>query len=67
MTRLPLALILVASVLGIGLATYEISLDCLARRGTFITFGNASGAVPASWYMKWGTGIACTERLLGSS
>lgn len=32
---------------GIGLATYEISLDCLARRGIFISFGNASGAVPA--------------------
>jgi NADPH2:quinone reductase len=30
---------------GIGLATYEISLDCLARRGVFIS--NASGAVPA--------------------
>ena len=36
-----------AVVDGIGLATYEISLDCLARRGIFITFGNASGAVPA--------------------
>jgi len=32
---------------GIGLATYEISLACLAQRGIFITFGNASGAVPA--------------------
>jgi NADPH2:quinone reductase len=27
---------------GIGLATWEISLNCLARRGIFVTFGNAS-------------------------
>jgi len=32
---------------GIGLATFEISMACLAQRGIFITFGNASGAVPA--------------------
>jgi NADPH:quinone reductase-like Zn-dependent oxidoreductase len=32
---------------GIGLATFDISMDSLARRGIFITFGNASGAVPA--------------------
>ena len=32
---------------GIGLATYEISLACTGQRGIFITFGNASGAVPA--------------------
>lgn len=35
-----------AVVDGIGLATWEISLACLARRGIFVTFGNASGAVP---------------------
>ena len=32
---------------GIGLATWEIALDSLARRGIFVSFGNASGAVPA--------------------
>eukprot|EP00563_Minutocellus_polymorphus_P001600 CAMPEP_0181041468 /NCGR_PEP_ID=MMETSP1070-20121207/11614_1 /TAXON_ID=265543 /ORGANISM="Minutocellus polymorphus, Strain NH13" /LENGTH=346 /DNA_ID=CAMNT_0023119579 /DNA_START=175 /DNA_END=1215 /DNA_ORIENTATION=- len=32
---------------GVGASTYEISLGCLARRGIFISFGNASGAVPA--------------------
>ncbi|KAL3792895.1 hypothetical protein HJC23_004820 [Cyclotella cryptica] len=31
---------------GVGKATYEISLNCLARRGLFVSFGNASGAVP---------------------
>jgi len=32
---------------GIGKDTYEISLQCLAKRGLFVSFGNASGAVPA--------------------
>lgn len=32
---------------GIGKDTYEISLKCLAKRGLFVSFGNASGAVPA--------------------
>jgi len=32
---------------GVGKSTYEISLQCLARRGLFASFGNASGAVPA--------------------
>mmetsp|Transcript_14105 Transcript_14105/g.21303 ORF Transcript_14105/g.21303 Transcript_14105/m.21303 type:complete len:361 (-) Transcript_14105:142-1224(-) len=31
---------------GIGLATFDISLNSLARRGIFISFGNASGAAP---------------------
>jgi len=31
---------------GIGKATYEIALESLAVRGIFISFGNASGAVP---------------------
>ena len=31
---------------GIGLATYETSIEVLARRGIFVSFGNASGAVP---------------------
>ena len=31
---------------GIGKATVDISLNSLARRGIFISFGNASGAVP---------------------
>ena len=32
---------------GIGLATWETSIESLARRGIFVSFGNASGAVPA--------------------
>lgn len=32
---------------GIGKATMDISIDSLARRGIFVSFGNASGAVPA--------------------
>lgn len=32
---------------GIGQSTVDISLDSLARRGIFVSFGNASGAVPA--------------------
>jgi len=31
---------------GIGKSTVDISLECLSRRGIFVTFGNASGAVP---------------------
>mmetsp|Transcript_25689 Transcript_25689/g.64824 ORF Transcript_25689/g.64824 Transcript_25689/m.64824 type:complete len:362 (-) Transcript_25689:171-1256(-) len=32
---------------GIGLNTWEISLNSLGQRGIFVSFGNASGAVPA--------------------
>ncbi|KAL3780432.1 hypothetical protein ACHAW5_003608 [Stephanodiscus triporus] len=32
---------------GVGLSTYEISLDCLSIRGLFVSYGNASGPVPA--------------------
>jgi len=32
---------------GIGKSTTDISIECLARRGIFVTFGNASGQVPA--------------------
>ncbi len=31
----------------VGRATWEGSLDCLRRRGLMVTFGNASGPVPA--------------------
>lgn len=31
----------------VGKATFERSLDCLAQLGTMVSFGNASGAVPA--------------------
>ena len=31
---------------GVGAATFDGSLECLARFGMMITFGNASGAVP---------------------
>lgn len=32
---------------GVGKATWEGSLDCLAPRGTIVSYGNASGEVPA--------------------
>ena len=32
---------------GIGKSTVDISIDSLSRRGIFVSFGNASGAVPA--------------------
>ncbi len=32
---------------GVGKATFEMSLDCLKRRGLHISYGNASGAVGA--------------------
>ncbi len=31
---------------GVGKATWEMSLDCLAPRGMMVSFGNASGKVP---------------------
>ncbi|THX07037.1 NAD(P)-binding protein, partial [Aureobasidium pullulans] len=31
---------------GVGKSTFDLSLDCLARKGTMASFGNASGAVP---------------------
>lgn len=31
---------------GVGKSTFDLSLDCLARKGSLISFGNASGAVP---------------------
>lgn len=31
---------------GVGKATFEGSLDCLARRGMLVSFGAASGAIP---------------------
>lgn len=35
-----------ASFDGVGKDTFQISLDSLARKGTLVSFGNASGAVP---------------------
>ncbi|KAI1177526.1 hypothetical protein F4777DRAFT_195900 [Nemania sp. FL0916] len=31
---------------GVGAATFDLSLECVARKGSMISFGNASGAVP---------------------
>ena len=31
---------------GVGKETFPASLDCLSPRGTFVSFGNASGSVP---------------------
>ena len=37
---------------GVGKSTVDISIACLARRGMFISFGNASGAVPPFSLLK---------------
>ncbi|KAI2640578.1 NAD(P)-binding protein [Hypomontagnella submonticulosa] len=31
---------------GVGKSTFDLSMDCLARKGSMVSFGNASGAVP---------------------
>jgi len=31
---------------GVGASTFDLSLDILARKGTLVSYGNASGAVP---------------------
>ena len=31
---------------GVGRSTFDLSLDCVARKGSLVSFGNASGAVP---------------------
>nr|POE51850.1 putative quinone oxidoreductase [Quercus suber] len=31
---------------GVGKSTFDLSLDCLGRNGSLVSFGNASGAVP---------------------
>ncbi|KAI0176344.1 NAD(P)-binding protein [Hypoxylon sp. FL1284] len=31
---------------GVGKATFDLSMTCLARKGTMVSFGNASGFVP---------------------
>ena len=36
----------VAAFDGVGRATFECSMRCLGRKGTMVTFGNASGPVP---------------------
>lgn len=37
---------------GVGASTADISLNCLARRGIWISFGNASGPVPPFSLLK---------------
>ena len=37
---------------GVGKSTADISISCLARRGIFVSFGNASGAVPPFSLLK---------------
>ncbi|KAF2861766.1 NAD(P)-binding protein [Piedraia hortae CBS 480.64] len=31
---------------GVGKSTFDLSLECVARKGTLVSFGNASGIVP---------------------
>jgi NADPH2:quinone reductase len=51
---------------GVGLSTSEISIKCLARRGIWISFGNASGAVPPFSLLKLTPKSAfCTRPKLG--
>ena len=51
---------------GVGLSTSEISVKCLARRGIWISFGNASGAVPPLSLLKFSPKSAfCTRPKLG--
>jgi NADPH:quinone reductase len=51
---------------GVGKATADISIGCLARRGIWISFGNASGAVPPVSLLKFTPKSAfCTRPKLG--
>ncbi|KAL1645163.1 NADPH:quinone reductase [Diplodia intermedia] len=36
----------VAAFDGVGKSTFDVSMECLARKGSMVSFGNASGAVP---------------------
>jgi len=51
---------------GIGKATLDISINSLARRGIFVSFGNASGAVPAFPPLRLiaKSGFMCRPKLL---
>lgn len=51
---------------GVGRSTLDISIKCLARRGIFISFGNASGAVPPFELLRLTPKSAfCTRPKLG--
>jgi NADPH2:quinone reductase len=51
---------------GIGKSTADISLECLARRGIWISFGNASGPVPPFQVLRLSPKSAfCTRPKLG--
>jgi NADPH2:quinone reductase len=51
---------------GVGKSTCDISINCLAKRGLWISFGNASGVVPPLSLMKLTTKSAyCTRPKLG--
>ena len=51
---------------GVGKSTADISIGCLARRGIWISFGNASGAVPPVSLLKFTPKSAfCTRPKLG--
>lgn len=51
---------------GVGKSTSDISVACLARRGIWISFGNASGAVPPFSLLKLVPKSAfCTRPKLG--
>ena len=38
---------------GVGKSTWDISLKCIRRLGTMISFGNASGVVPPVSYFSF--------------
>ena len=51
---------------GVGQSTYDISIQCLARRGIWISFGNASGPVPPIPISRFTAKSAfCTRPKLG--
>lgn len=39
---------------GVGKDTFEMSIECLRRKGTMVSLGNASGAVPPFAPLKLG-------------
>lgn len=51
---------------GVGKSTIDVSIACLSRRGMFVSFGNASGAVPPFSLLRLTPKSAfCTRPKLG--
>ena len=52
---------------GVGKDTWEGSLDCLQPRGLMVSFGNASGAVPAWRSASSRPRVRCSSRVRRSA